>query len=370
LLRLERRPVRIDGTERYPEIGIYCFGRGIFHKEPRTGLEVGDKALFQIREGDLILQVTFAWEGAIAVAGPAEDGMYGSARYPTFRVDQSCEPRYLQTYLTTQEGLDQIGRICPGSAGRNRVLSLKRLDEVAIPLPPIAEQRRIVSRIEALAAKFAEVVHLREAIRASLSAFVASFHVALSAGREVELGEVLELSEEHVSIELSEAYPQVGCRGFGGGLFSRGVLTGDQTTYKHFNRLYPGAVVLSQVKGWEGAIAVCPAALVNHFASPEYRTFRCRSGAGLPEYLATLIPSPWFWTKLKGITRGVGARRERTRPEHFLQMRIPMPDIDKQFRALRAFECVGRAAELQSATAAELDALLPSILDRAFRGEL
>ena len=46
LIRLERRPVKVDSQEYYQEIGIYCFGRGIFHKPPRTGFEVGDKALF------------------------------------------------------------------------------------------------------------------------------------------------------------------------------------------------------------------------------------------------------------------------------------------------------------------------------------
>jgi hypothetical protein len=77
LLRLERRKVRVEPETLYQEIGIYCFGRGIFHKTPRTGFEVGDKDLFLMKEGDFILQVTFAWEGAIAIVSAAEDGMCG-----------------------------------------------------------------------------------------------------------------------------------------------------------------------------------------------------------------------------------------------------------------------------------------------------
>lgn len=45
LLRLERRKVKVEPERLYQEIGIYCFGRGIFRKLPRTGLEVGDKDL-------------------------------------------------------------------------------------------------------------------------------------------------------------------------------------------------------------------------------------------------------------------------------------------------------------------------------------
>ncbi len=73
LLRMERRPVEVIAEQQYQEIGIYCFGRGIFHKMPRSGLEVGDKNLYELRAGDLILQVTFAWEGAIALCSIKED---------------------------------------------------------------------------------------------------------------------------------------------------------------------------------------------------------------------------------------------------------------------------------------------------------
>src|ERR1039458_1109383 len=108
LLRLERRRVKVEPEELYQEIGIYCFGRGIFQKTPRTGFEVGDKDLFLMKEGDFILQVTFAWEGAIAIVSAEEDGMYGSTRYPTFRVDESrCIPQFLLNYFRTEGGLQQ-----------------------------------------------------------------------------------------------------------------------------------------------------------------------------------------------------------------------------------------------------------------------
>ena len=161
-IRLERRPVKVESEKLYQEIGIYCFGRGIFHKAPRTGFEVGDKNLFLMKQGDFILQVTFAWEGAIAIVSAAEDGMYGSTRYPTFRVNERrCNPHFLLNYFKTEEGLQQLAKICPGSAGRNRVLSMRRIPEVLVPLPPLAEQGRVVARIEELAAQIHEARTLR-----------------------------------------------------------------------------------------------------------------------------------------------------------------------------------------------------------------
>jgi type I restriction enzyme S subunit len=168
----------------------------------------------------------------------------------------------------------------------------------------------------------------------------------------------------------SQSYPQVGIKSFGAGLFGKSPVTGDETTYKSFNRLYEGAVVLSQVKGWEGAVAVCGSEFAGWFVSPEYRTFRCDPNGARPSYLAALVRTEWFWSQLAQATRGVGARRERTRPEQFVTIEIPMPDLEQQERGEEIFTQLHAAKRLQTETAVELEAMLPSILDRAFNGEL
>ena len=164
LVRLERRPIAVIPEGSYSEIGIYSYGRGIFHKPPRSGFEVGNKDLFLVKEKDLILQITFAWEGAIALAGPREDGMFCSVRYPTFRVDETvCNPAYLLMYLKTEEGVSKLGQLSPGSAGRNRVLSIKRLNELIVPVLPLGIQNFLVEELEQRAAR---VLKLEEEISA------------------------------------------------------------------------------------------------------------------------------------------------------------------------------------------------------------
>jgi type I restriction enzyme, S subunit len=159
-------------------------------------------------------------------------------------------------------------------------------------------------------------------------------------------------------------------KGFGAGLFAKTAVTGVGTTYKTFNRLYEGALVLSQVKGWEGAVAICGREFAGTFVSPEYRTFRCVPSEARPGYLSTLVRTEWFWRRLIYATRGVGARRERTRPEQFLTLELPMPDIEQQQKGEAVFGSVDLLKSLRSQTSKELDALLPSILDKAFKGEL
>lgn len=112
---------------------------------------------------------------AVALVSADEEGMYGSTRYPTFRVDRKrCVPEFLLNYFRTEGGLQQLVKICPGSAGRNRVLGIKRIPEVLVPLPPLHEQRRIVDRIEELAVKIGEAHELRKQATAEVEALILS----------------------------------------------------------------------------------------------------------------------------------------------------------------------------------------------------
>jgi len=138
---LVRRPVEIDLDGTYPELGVRSFGKGTFHKPDLPGAEVGNKKLFRIDAGDLLFNIVFAWEGAVAVAQPEDDGRVGSHRF------LSCVPapdiatvEFLRFYFSTREGLQKLGEASPGGAGRNRTLGLKKLEDLQVPVPSIERQ--------------------------------------------------------------------------------------------------------------------------------------------------------------------------------------------------------------------------------------
>jgi type I restriction enzyme S subunit len=47
-----------------------------------------------------------------------------------------------------------------------------------------------------------------------------------------------------------------------------------------------------------------------------------------------------------------------------------MPPVEQQTKSAELFDKLEPVRHIQAQTAAELDALLPAILDRAFKGEL
>lgn len=150
LLQIQRRSVGVDPGYEYYEIGVRSFGKGIFHKDPVLGASLGQKRVFYIEPGDLVISNVFAWEGAIAYATESELGRIGSHRFMTFT---AIDPGIIDTewaswYFRSEPGLELIRQASPGSAGRNRTLAIERFEALEIPLPPPDEQRRIALRLE------------------------------------------------------------------------------------------------------------------------------------------------------------------------------------------------------------------------------
>lgn len=138
---LVRRPVEIDPTASYPELGIRSFGRGTFHKPDLIGAELSWQKLFRIEEGDLAFSNIKAWEGAFAVAGPEDHGRVGSHRYLTCVPSPDCATAgFIWFYLQTPEGLTHIQAASPGSADRNRTLGQAALEAIEVPRPPLETQ--------------------------------------------------------------------------------------------------------------------------------------------------------------------------------------------------------------------------------------
>lgn len=347
------------------------YAQGLFVKDEKSGQSIKASTLYRVNAGDFVYNRLFAWKGSFAIADADADGCYVSNEFPCFDVNHTrLYPPFLKWFSRESAWLQALG-LSNGATptSRNR-LKEEHLLGMEIPLPPIDEQRRIVARIEELTTKIDEARKLQYESSKAISDFVSATHADLSVTPPEPLSSFLELIEDAVPIELGVPYPQAGVRGFGGGLFAKPPIYGGQTTYRTFNRLYSGALVMSQVKGWEGAVAMTPKELEGYFVSPEYRTFRCKRDRCLSEYLAALIPTEFFWSRLKDATRGVGARRERTRPEQFLQLEFSMPSVSDQQRAVVMFATVNKVQDLQREIAPEMDAILPAILDKAFKGEL
>jgi type I restriction enzyme, S subunit len=368
LLVQSEETVEVELDKKYKRVTVRLWGQGAVLRDEVDGTEIATKRQYVVRSRQFIMSRIDARHGASAIVPDYLDGAIVSNDFPTFNVSQSrVFPDYLGWLSKTQSFVALCKAASEGTTNRVR-LKVGHFLNTKIPLPPLDEQRRIVAHIEELAAKIEQARVLRRQAMEEVNALVTSLHLKI-ATHTTTIDEFLTLSEKREEVSPNKKYPQIGIRGFGQGLFGKEAVDATQTTYRWFNRLFEGAIVLSQVKGWEGAIGVCPPDLVDYYASPEYRTFRCIKEKVLPEYLAVLLATPWFWTQLEQLNRGLGGRRQRTRPEQFLRLEIPMPPVKQQRKALQVFEKLKPIKQHQMATTVRLEALLPSVLDRVFSGK-
>jgi type I restriction enzyme S subunit len=361
-------------------VAVRSFGRGTFHKPALQGDELTWQKLFQVRANDLLVSNIKAWEGAVALALPEDDGRYCSHRYLTCVADRSrAVPAFLGYYFKTPKGVRSLSEASPGSADRNRTLSMDRLRTIRVPLPPLAEQQRIVGRIEELRDKVAEAKRLREAAAREVGQTLMgmSQRADLSDDERRKLGwRILALSEcltpagDRHAVRPDEVYPNLGIYSFGRGLFMKPPIEGSATSAGALWRVRAGQFIYSRLFAFEGAYGVVPADLDGHFVSNEFPMFDCDQSVIRPEFLSAYFSVPTVWARVASGSKGLGNRRQRVKPAQLLTHRLWIPPLAWQEKIAEVDATAAALRRLQSQTAAELDALMPSILDRAFRGEL
>ena len=103
----------------------------------------------KIRLGDLVYCLRGATFGKTAIVDPYSEGAIASSLM-IIRPFEPCSNRYMYRYLTSKIGKDQIFRFDNGSAQPN--LSANSVRLYVYPLPPLAEQHRIVAKVDQLMA--------------------------------------------------------------------------------------------------------------------------------------------------------------------------------------------------------------------------
>jgi type I restriction enzyme S subunit len=139
---------------------------------------------------------------------------------------------------------------------------------------------------------------------------------------------------------------------------------------KHLYRIKPGDLLFNNVFAWEGAVAMARPNDTGRFGSHRFITCVPRSGIATANFLSFFFLTPEGLEKLGEASPG-GAGRNRTLGlEALSDIKVPVPPIGKQLWFDNLWAEIELLRRSQEEATSELNALLPSILDRAFKGEL
>ncbi|HGZ5005208.1 restriction endonuclease subunit S [Enterococcus faecalis] len=127
----------------YYRMSVRSHAKGTFRQFVDNPDKVAMDKLFIVKKDDLVVNITFAWEHAIAVVKEENDGLLVSHRFPTYRADGKSDIKFLNYVVSKEDFRRKLEFISPGGAGRNRVLNKKDFLKLKIFVPKIEEQQKI-----------------------------------------------------------------------------------------------------------------------------------------------------------------------------------------------------------------------------------
>jgi type I restriction enzyme S subunit len=363
------------------------YGEGPFHRERKLALQIKKKSHFVIKTNDVIYNKLFAWKGTFGIVPEELDGMYVSDKFPTYEADPSrLALGYLRWYFRYPPLWDQAKDYSKGAAALSKLtLNPPDFPKLTIPLPPIDEQRRLVEQIDALAAKIWEAKLLREKVVREQQALLTSAISRIIEHIDIDgrLGEVL--------LTPPRNGWSARCDGLDTGtpILSLGAVTGfwyraDQvkrtsqaTDPKAHYWLKAGDLLISRSNTPD---LVGHAAIYDGIPSPciypdllmLLRLDKERCDQRFTHYfLQSRLVRDFIKTHAKGTSPTMKKISQGT------VMKIPFPTSCPRPRQVEIANFLDTlrtklqdAGDKQAETGKELGAMLPAILDRAFRGEL
>ena len=381
VLRRSEETIELQPDAEYRQITVKLWGKGVVLRGILTGAEIAASRQMVARCGQFILSRIDARNGALGIVPPELDQAIVTNDFPVFNVvENRLLPAYLGWMCRTASFVEECKRASEGTTNRVRLQEDKFLAR-EIPLPPLAEQRRVVARIEELAAQIHEARTLRH--QAAEEAEALQSHVARDLFPEPSDDTVSDWIKFQTGYAFkSESFSESGIRLARNANVGHGTLDWSETVRIPESRraefprfeLQEGDILITLdrpiistgVKVARVRKQDLPSLLLQRVARAQFE-----SEAVLPEYFFRWLRSPHF-------TGAIDPGRSNGVPHisHKDIEKIPFaaPPLAEQRRIVAELDAlqaeVDALKRLQAETAAELDALLPALLDRAFKGEL
>ncbi|MCB1130002.1 MAG: restriction endonuclease subunit S [Verrucomicrobiae bacterium] len=373
--------IDIDDLQIYKRPRVQLHAKGIVLRDVVEGALIKTKRQQVCQAGEFLVAEIDAKVGGFGIVPEQLGGALVSSHYFLFTIDETKLDRsFLDYFIRTPAFRDQVE--AQGSTNYAAIRPAHVLG-YEIPLPPLAEQRRIVARIEALAAQIDEAKRLRkEAVEEAEALFGAEAGKRLTdcfptrrmdelcslvtdgthqTPRYVEEGGHTFLSAQNVKPFrfMPEVHRKVSTEDYEGCIRRAAPKRGD--------------VLMTRVGAGIGEAAVMNQDLDFAFyvslalmrPDPEFI---------LPEYLVHWLNSPDGRASSRRETLGKGHSQGNLNLKLLRGFNVPLPPLPEQRRIVAELDALQAEVDglkhLQSETAAELDALLPAILDRAFKGQL
>jgi len=360
--------IQIDDTETYQLCRVQLHAKGVVLRNRTTGADIRTKKQQVCRAGDFLVAEIDAKMGGFGIVPEELDGAIVSSHYFLFDIDTDrLDRRFLDYYSRTEEFRGQVA-----AQGTTNYAAIRPADVLRyeIMLPPLPEQQSTVARLDALADNTRQLTAHLDAIEADADRLLAQqFRDAIANAPHRPMAEVAPMEKRQVVLEDSKRYREVGARSFGKGLFFKPDFDAAEATWEKPVWIKSGDVVFSNIKAWEGAIALAGDEHDEVIASHRYITCVANHEQLLSSFLLYYLLSPEGLEKIGEASAGTADRNRTLSLKKLAKIEVPVPSLSAQqgFVDLQATVSAlkARHAAIREANAA----LLPATLERLFAPE-
>ncbi len=372
--RLEEFQLTDPSVEGFVTVRLY--GKGATRRKIGDGKTPVLRVAYRVRSGDLIYSRIDARNGAFAIIPDELNGFVVSKDFPSFAIKHDrIDTRFLIRFLASEQFFRQLQASSFGTTNRQRIQEASLLS-YGIPLPPLAEQERIVKLLD-------EADGLRK-LRAQADRRTADLIPALFHEMFGEVKFAVSPIGDVTSLVTSGATPRGGEEVYTteGPYFIR-------SQNVQMNRLdLAGAACLpagvhhqmarTQVATGDVLLNITGASIgrvawvgeLDRAANVSQHVCLIRPKPDLVDsiYLSALISLP---TTQNFILRNqAGASRQALNHKQVRAIEIPLPPLPLQNIFARRVSEIRQIESAQATSRARLDALFQSMLHCAFNGEL
>jgi type I restriction enzyme S subunit len=335
--------------------------------------------------GDLLISGINAAKGAVAICDvTAGRPIAATTHYSAYAIDQSqAYPRYLWWYLRSPQFAAILRSKLPN--GIKTELRSSRLFPLSIHLPELGVQRSLATILDTAMAYVSRAKLLRVEVADELTqlhkaAITKVFEGLREAGHPLMTLAQLHAPERPISYGVLQRGSDVldGISLVRIGSFGRKyvresglVRVSPEIERRYARTRLKGGELLIGVRGSVGRVAIAQPGLAGANVSREVAVLECCDLVA-SEYVRYAILDSVAQQFLSREVRGVGQVGVSLR--HLRRLAIPVPPREFQEQVATQLDAwdahVAELQESQRRTQAELNALMPAVLEKAFRGEL
>lgn len=360
LNRAARFEVR-DDFKNYEFSGTYSYAKGIFPSYTKAGTEFNLSKIQRIKKDDFIFCKIMAWEGAFGLTPEECDNTVMSGAFVAYEIDKNVvEPKFLDYFFKIEKNWRNVGSGSTGTNVRRKTLFPKDFEKYEIPIPPLPEQQRIVSKIESVKMCIEKIEKLRKKQAKNIGSLRYSLMIDVeNAFEKIPLHTVCNLQKGSFPIMQTEP-----------GEFPFVVTAAEFKTANSFDFNCE-------------AVCVPLVSSTGHGNAAMHRVHYAKGKFALSNLLCAVMAKDKNQVNIKFLFELFMAMKD----EYFIPLmkgtsnvslnvtkianvEIPLPPIKEQNKIVDLLDKMNTVKASHTATEKELTELMPAILDKAFKGEL